>query len=150
MKKISKRLLSVLCALTLCCALPMTTFAQSTTETSTDVETTSDELVVTPKSFATLLQVGPIYGFNGHKSYFVRPEAGHHLTVQVNAQGSEITVKAKKKGALLYSSSVTVPPDGSTHTYKMISNCNGGEYEVNFQTNGVATLVAFVSQTQYN
>lgn len=32
----------------------------------------------------------------------------------------------------------------------MISNCNGGEYELKFQTNGIATLVAIVSQTQYN
>lgn len=150
MKKLSNRILLVFCALILICTFTVTTFAQNATKTSTDVETTSNELVVTPRSYATLLQVGPIIGFNGQKSYFVRPASGHNLTVQVNTQGSEITVKAKKKGDLFYTSSVTIPPDGSTHTYKMISNCDGAEYEVNFQTNGVATFVTTISQTQYN
>ena len=106
-------------------------------------------MAANPRSFATLLQVGPYDVFNGNKIFTVTPEKDHQLTVQVKTEGAEITVKAKKSGALFYSASVTIPPDGKVHTYKLIDKCNGGDYDVLFQSNGVATFIAYILQTQY-
>lgn len=147
MKEISKKkIMIVLVAIT--CAFLVVSFAQDLSETSTDVETTYEESVVDSKGMVNLLQLGPIYDFNGSKSYGVTPEKGQNLIVQVSARGSEVTVKVKKKNESFYSSSVTIPSDGNLHTQKMASNCNGEEYEICFQTNGNLTLLAFISQTQ--
>ena len=145
-KNLSKKLLAVLCAFVLCLSLSTTAFAQNTPQ----VTKATESKLSNARGYATLLKVGPYYAFNGSKSFTVTPQKGHNLTVQVNTTGSEVTVKAKKVGSLFYESSVTVPPDGSTHTYKMINNCNGGNYQVTFQSNGVATFSATISQTQYN
>lgn len=148
MKNLSKKILSIICVFAFCVSLSITAFASESANSLADSDTGVNVMEVT--GYARLLTVGPYEAFNGSKTFTVKPAKGHHLTVQANVSTSPVTIKAKKKGALFYSKTITVPADGKSHTYKMISNCNGKDYVVTYQCNGLARFISYICQTQYN
>lgn len=151
MKKntLSKRILLIVFSMVLCFAISTTAYAEEKSSLQNNSTLSESSLVITPMSFATLLQIGPWYGFTGKREFTIYVESNHNLTAQIMTTGSELTIQAKKVGDLFYKS-VTAPPDGAVHTYKILSNCSGGNYSIIVRTNGIADCVAYISQTEFN